>query len=260
MTYIKNILVFLVFIIFINPAVSQIYPDCNAKIENININLNSAGMIVINYDLLETNSYDLYFVTVFIYTSGEELINAESLSGDINDGVTGGNRKQIIWDVKKDIDILEGEIYVEIETRLTNPKIIKPVNITTGLAMSTLYPGWGGYRITRNSSHLYKGIAGYGSIGAAIYLNNRSLKTYDLYQSETDPIEREAIYKKFETQRISSRIMIAGAILVWLSDYATIIFSENQVPVLTQKSGKLSLIPSVNIIGEAPCLSLNITF
>ena len=260
MNYIKSILILLVFTIIINPAFSQIYPDCNAKVENININLNSAGMFVINYDLLETNLYDLYFVTVFIYTSNKELIHAETLSGDINDGVSGGNRKKIVWDVKKDIEILEGNIYVEIEARLTNPKIIKPIKVTTGLAMSTLYPGWGGYRITRNSSHLYKGIAGYGSIGAAIYLNNKSVKTYDLYQSETDPIEREAIYKKFETQRTSSRIMIAGAVLIWLSDYATVIFSENQVPILTQKSGKLSLFPSVNIIGEAPCLSLNIKF
>ena len=159
----------------------------NAQIKNVNFELVSDNLIV-TYDIVNYKPKEMFTVALNIYTAQENKIKALALSGDINNNISGGDRKKIVWDVKKDSIFIDNDIYVEVVARAqpatgavniavpaitdvpavgdvtavpgvpklpvtTKVKTGKSVNLGKALLLSTIYPGWGDYN---SCIHSYK--------------------------------------------------------------------------------------------------------
>jgi len=240
-------------------ASTQITVQSKAKVENINFGYVMES-VIITYHLANVRRSEKFKVNLSIYNTKGEKISAKSLSGDIGENISGEGSKKITWNIHRDMEELDDNIYVVVEAELMNPKVINPIGRTTGLAYSTIYPGYGGYRITMNKIHLVKGIAGYGLIGTSLLMRGQASNTYDSYKGETDLDKRDEYYREVESQLKTSNILLIGAGLVWISDYLTVLIAKNKVPKRDISEPNISFCPSFSPLYSSPGISMRITF
>jgi hypothetical protein len=238
---------------------SQVIVKSKAKVENVNFGY-VMQQVVITYDLINTRFNEKFTITLKVYNTKGEEIPVSSVSGDIGEKISGEGKKKITWNIHRDLEKLDDNIYVVIEADLKNPKIIKPISREIGLVYSTIYPGYGGSRITGKKIHLLKGIAGYGLIGSSIIIRGQASSSYDSYKIETNLDKRDEYYQKVESQLLTSRLLLAGAGLVWISDYLTVLLSENKILNLSDSQREISFQPTVTSGCSIPGFSLRITF
>lgn len=72
------------------------------------------GKVQIAFDLLNSSRSEKFTVRVEITGESGNHIPARSLTGDLGEGVPGGNNKKIIWDIEADSIFLDEEIFVEV--------------------------------------------------------------------------------------------------------------------------------------------------
>ena len=72
------------------------------------------NIIHISYDILNDDPSDNFIVSVHIKDANGNRIAANSMSGDIGEGVGGGNNKHITWDLDADNIFMNSRIYVKI--------------------------------------------------------------------------------------------------------------------------------------------------
>lgn len=75
------------------------------------------NIIHITYDILNSDPSDKFIVSIHVTDVNENRINANSLTGDIGDKVSGGSNKHITWDLKADNIFMNAKIYVKIHTK-----------------------------------------------------------------------------------------------------------------------------------------------
>jgi len=216
--------------------------------------------VLITYDLVNTRFFEKFTVTLKVYNTKGEEIPAVSTTGDIGENISRDGKKRITWNIHNDLERLDDNIYVLVEAELKKARVIEPISRPMGLVYSTLYPGYGGYRITRNKIHLVKGIAGYGLIGSSIMMRVKASGSYDNYKFETDLDKRDEYYQKVESQLLTSNLLLAGAGLIWISDYLTVLFAEDKVRQRSDSGPDITLKPAVYPEYSAPGFSLRITF
>ncbi len=183
----------------------------------------SDGKTIITYDIINSSPNELYTITVSVFRKNGAKLNAVSLSGDLKE-ITGGTGKTIIWEQKKDGYVLDEEIYVtlDIATKVTIP-------VTTHLLKSAVIPGWGDYRIRNGKYHFIYGLAGYGAIGASIYFNSQSVKSYDSYKNSFDVSASNNFFNKAKQQQTLSYALAGAACVVWTVDLACLYRKTNKV-------------------------------
>jgi len=59
------------------------------------------------------------------------------------------------------------------------------------------------------------GIAGYGLLGASVYLNKKAVTDYNNYLTEEDPADSEDLYNRSEENNNLSKILAYQAIGIW---------------------------------------------
>ena len=152
-----------------------------------------------------------------------EKLNATSLSGDIFE-VKGGNSKIIIWDQNKDGYVLDEKIYVTLG-------IVTKVNVPLAkhLLKSAIFPGWGDYKVRNGKLHFLYGVAGFGAIGASIYMNAQANQSYTNYKKSLDFSESNNLFNKAKQQQTLSYVFASTAALVWSIDLATLLHKTNKV-------------------------------
>lgn len=79
--------------------------------------------LLIFYDILisDPSSTDEFTVSIQITDENGQEIAANSLTGDIGDKVSGGNNKQIIWDLTADNIVMNARIFVKVFASLNAP-------------------------------------------------------------------------------------------------------------------------------------------
>lgn len=241
------------------PSVSQVTYQSKAKVENINFDY-VMDQVVITYYLSDARLGEKFNITLRVFTTNGEEISARSTMGDIGENIKGEGRKKITWNIHRDLEKLDDNIYVVVEAELQNPKVIKPIDRKLGLVYSTVYPGYGGYRITNKKIHLLKGIAGYGLIGSALVMRGKASKSYDSYKVETDLKKRKDYYNSVESQLLTSTLLFVGAGAVWISDYLTVLLAENKVLKMIESGPDVSFHPALTPYSFAPGFTLRITF
>lgn len=216
--YIKNSLLLL--LIVITSCLGA--QNQSANTSNIDFRFND-GKIYITYDIINSATNELYNITTTIFREEGSKLNATSLSGDIIE-VKGGNSKIIIWDQNKDGYVLDEKIYVTlgIATKVNVP-------LAKHLLKSSVFPGWGDYKVRNGKFHFLYGVAGFGAIGASIYMNAQSNQSYTNYKKSLDFNESNNLFNKAKQQQTLSYVFASTAALVWSFDLATLLHKTQKV-------------------------------
>jgi len=237
------------------------------QISNIDFELRE-GKIEITYDLLKTEKTDRFIVYVNAITESGDTIQARSVSGDVNEKVTGGRKKTITWDYQRDNFFTRGAFHIEVIAlpQLVDFSELSPYDSYPGLGksilMTTVYPGWASTRLKDGKPHWIKGIAGYGCLALAYVYNNKAASSYDEYQKSFVRSERDKLYDDATSQKQLSSIFAFSALAVWVMDYTCIIISHNKLMknAYNTYEPKISFGYDLDPLTTQPLLSVRLTF
>ena len=160
-----------------------------ARITNTDFKIDGNQM-VITYNIENFSENESFYINAEIFYETGEKIFSESFSGDNRGNIKGGSNKTVIWDMSKDVDKLEGAIYIEItaipeaisgvpETEVTKHSY----SIAGILIPSLVFPGYGNTRV-RHKPYWILGITGYGSLVTSYMFNKSAASCYNKYKTE----------------------------------------------------------------------------
>jgi hypothetical protein len=179
----------------------------NGTITNVSLRYNG-DQVVISYDLNSSNNNNLFDISVKLYRSKTDQIEAVTFTGDVGKSIASGTNKKAIWQVKVDNVKVNDYVYAVVEAT-------PALNISIGkhLLKSALLPGLGEYRLDNYNLHIYKSVLGYGAIAGAIVLNANAVNNYDSYLSST--MQANNYFEAAQSQQVLSYVMAGTAVAVW---------------------------------------------
>jgi len=244
----QSLFLFIFFVLLAGKSSSQDFLITPPKLEF------DGTQLIITYDLIDSNQADLFFVWVEIERTDGATIRAESPSGDVGKNIKPGTNKQIIWVPGKDSIYLEEEVFVEVKAE----KYEKSFNKGSALLLSTALPGLGQTKISKGKPWWLIGVVTYGSIAGGLVVHSKSLKTYDSYIIEEDPLKRADLFNQAQQQmNISSAMIVSGAAL-WLANIIWVAVTPNKYQPLQHV--QLSLKQSSGPYSGTTLLSLRFSF
>ena len=123
-------LIFITGIIFLTCSYS-LFSQKKTKVEIQNVDFEFINKtFFITYDIVDYSKKETFNVSVNIYTASDKKIEANSFEGDINNNVTGGKNKKIIWHFVRDNIFLDEYIYIEV--------LAKPEKVSKGKFVEVL--------------------------------------------------------------------------------------------------------------------------
>ena len=206
-----------------------------ARIEHVDF-FPDGSTLIITYDIVKYKSNETFRIWVDVYTESGNKIAAKALTGDVGENVTGGENKRIIWDMEADQAYLDEDIAVvvlaESETIKAGkipekePKPVKEkqavkkkgISVGGALGLSLILPGLGRRVATGKGAAWLWGVAGYGCLGGAFYMNNSAYNKYEEYKDATTTSDRDDLYKKARNYDLYSKVLIGAAAAIWVVD------------------------------------------
>ena len=243
------------------------YSQTRVEISDPKISM-EGNVITISYDILNSSPGQTFDITLTIKDEDGNVIRAQSLEGDIGEGVSGGSNKTITWDLEADQVFVDAFFIVQVHANIILPAPEEAAlsgaheyNRAGIIAQSIAFPGLGLSRVT-GKPHWIKGVAAYGCLAGGIVMNRLSANTYngiedfDLY---TDA--REAYDKAVQQDKISQGLFFA-AIGIWIVDIVWTAAGTTHLrkPALTQGSKGVTIYGTMDPVSKAPMLSLNYRF
>lgn len=230
------------------------------KIETTNLEILN-NKLHIDYRFIKSKSTHRYSVWIEVSKSTGEKINANALSGDIGENITGGENKQIVWDYNKDGIILNDEINVEVFANIT---VLGP-GMGKAMLLSAVLPGLGLTAIDKGKPYWLMGVAAYGLLGSSIYLNNQAVQQYNDYLNEsTDTSISEDLLSRAENSDQLSKTLGYSAIGIWAGSMIwTAIKAKSAKSALTgslNKKQKLFLYGGINPYTKTSGFTLKYSF
>ena len=231
--------------------------NTKAQIKNVAFELINDNLVV-SYDIVKYKPAEKFKVRLNVYTALENKIEARSLSGDINDNVSGGERKKIVWDMRKDSIFLDNDIYVEviaspqpevktkgIETPAVPGKPVEPavvpvppvttkaktgksVKMGKALLFSTIYPGWGDHYVKPNNAFWIIGAGAYGLAAWSVVSNRSASSSYSDYLVSTQTDSRNDLYSDAVKKKRVSTFAISAAAAIWIADLAWVLVKSKK--------------------------------
>lgn len=202
----------------------------------INININDIifkkGNLIVNYEIGNAKTNDEIRVWIDVFNSKKDTIYAKSWSGDINKNLIGGGEKVAIWNVFNDriefIDSITVKISATVEGGfyLDDPVIL-----------STIYPGWGDYKIKPKGAYWLYGALGYSLIGASIGTYYSASNNYQNYINANSIEDKDSFYGKATLNKNLTYAFLGAAGVVWILDYVGIFNRKKEI----KKSWKKAL-------------------
>ena len=230
-----------------------------ARIENTMLEIDE-GRLIITYDLVYTGHDERFNVWINITKTSGEVINAGNISGHIGKNIAGGKGLTIVWNYEDDNIGYEGEVDVQV---MAEPIVVSTLKIEKVLLKSAVLPGWGLYDIEKSSPYFLFGVAGYGSIAAALIYNSKSDKSYADYLDSNEIIERESLFDDYTRQVGTSRIFGITAAAIWIVDFgwATIKYL-NKTDIVASAHNRINIHVGYDFyaFGNAPVLSVMYKF
>ena len=239
-----------------------------AKITNTDFEIDEDKMII-TYDIENYSANETFYINAQIFYETGEKINSKSFSGDIKGNITGGRNKTIIWDMGKDIDVLEGALFVEItaipEAITEKPEIEKLADsytITGTLIPSLVFPGYGNTRV-KHKPYWILGIAGYGSLVTSYMFNKSAASAYDKYLLEkNDDTQRFMHYDDAVADRNISLVFGTAAGVIWAADITMLIlhYKKHKGQISSTRVPNASINYGYEPYSDCNMLTLKITF
>ncbi|MFC2111181.1 hypothetical protein ACFLQ5_01875, partial [Bacteroidota bacterium] len=113
------------------------------------------GNVVVKYDIVKSKPGNVF--NILIYFSDEyytKLYYPENTFGDIGNKVSGGLNKTIIWDIKKDMNVISGNIIPNV--LFANSNFEKNMGGPYNAFLSLAVPGLGDYFIADHKKMKFK--------------------------------------------------------------------------------------------------------
>ncbi|UCH15133.1 MAG: hypothetical protein JSV22_03995 [Bacteroidales bacterium] len=229
-----------------------------ARIENTNLEVDE-GRLIISYDLINTRPNERFDVWVDISNASGQAIRTKNISGHIGKNIVGGKGLNIIWNFESEGIDFEGNINVQVMAELVTVHNLKVERI---LIKSAVFPGWGLHDIEKINPYLLIGVAGYGSVAAALIFNSKSNVTYDKYLSSDDIVERETLYSDFNKQENTTKIFGYSAAAIWILDigWATIKYLNKTGKVNADVNPRFRIGYDFYKYGNTPLLTFKYNF
>ena len=208
------------------------------------------GNLTVKYKIENAKEKDNIRVWIDVFNSKKDTIRAKSWTGDIAKFVEGGGEKVAVWSVYKDemeiIDSLTVKVSAIIENRfyLDDPMIL-----------STIYPGWGDYKINQKKPYWIYGALGYSLIGASVGMYYNSINSYDKYLSSNSIEDKNMYFDKALVNKNLTYAFIGAAGVVWAMDYLRIIKRKKEIKKLWNKNIPIKENPNIPSIKINSALS-----
>ncbi|MBU8891472.1 MAG: hypothetical protein KOO66_01745 [Bacteroidales bacterium] len=242
--------IYLLFAFFQFESIAQITIPSKAEVVNVTYVLDR-DRVYIKYDIINAKKSDLFDISVKIFNSKGEEILKPNIKGNV-ETVSPGIKNSLVWYPGNYLKEIDDNFDIEVYAELLNPKIIKSLKKWDPYIYSTLYPGYGTFRMSNKKIHLAKGLVSYGFVGASVFNGLKSRSYYDDYLSSMDINERNEFYKKSDDKRKLANIYAISAATVWLLEYANIYLAKNKV-----LKSKMELGMQIDSFSNLPMVSLN---
>jgi len=163
-------LLLIISLVFANIAFAQ----KKSKLKNVHLNIKDKKVIV-NYDIKNSEEVDNK-INLLFYDEDFNYIYPKALSGDFGTGVKSGEKKQIVWDVSKDISELSSSLKPMV---ILNGQDKRRYGGSVNAWYSVIVPGLGDCFVADQSQIKFKPymrtVASWGLIGLGIHaINQRS--------------------------------------------------------------------------------------
>jgi hypothetical protein len=204
------------------------------------------GNFIVKYNINNAKKNDRVRVWIDVFNSKKDTIRARSWKGDVNRFVAGGGEKVAIWNVFADefdiIDSLTIKVSATVENRfyLDDP-----------LILSTVYPGWGDYRIKQKKPYWIYGALGYSFLGGAVASYFSASNNYNNYLNAGTISDKNNYYNKAVMNRNLSYVFLGAAGVMWAVDYFGLIKRKRKIKKDWKKNRPVKetpTIPSLKIV------------
>jgi hypothetical protein len=241
--------------------ISASFSVCHAQSMNISkpqlelINNN----VVILYNIINSTNSDKFDISIDVTDENGNKVNARSLTGDVGNQISGGNGKEITWNLTTDNIMLDAMLYFQIRAQAINTSTAvasnttdthsEPVKTSTqkttteafkeaeaaspssssSSSSSSISRGsavfqsllFPGLGLSRinHKPHWFRGVAGYGCVAGSVLLNSFSNTSYNSYLESRDITARNDFYNTSVKQTSISSTLLYSAIGVWVIDF-----------------------------------------
>lgn len=206
------------------------------------------GTLTVKYELLNSKELDKIRVWVDVFNSKNDTIKGRSWQGDINKTLQGKGLKTASWDLFKDnisiVDSLAIKISATVENRfyLDDP-----------LVVSTLFPGWGDYKIKHRKPYWIYGAIGYSFVGASVGSYYSAKNNYDKYLVANSIADKDKYFESAVLNKNLSYVFLGAAGLVWAMDYIGLVKRKKEIEKMWRKNAPIIEnpdIPSFRIVSS----------
>ncbi|HOW39839.1 MAG TPA: hypothetical protein PL123_04785 [Bacteroidales bacterium] len=210
--------------------------------------------LTIQYDFLDADPSDEYYVWVVIQKKNGDSLKLKSLSGDVGD-VKAGKGKIITWLPSDDSIFLNEDISVEVQAE----RYVKAFNKGSSMLKSALFPGLGQTKVSNGKPYWLMGVVFYGSLAGGIVTYSGYKSNYDKYLAEeTDPQKRSDFLSKAEKNATLSSALLVTAAVIWTSNIIWAGATPNKNQPL--KYRPITLQPTADPLNGAALLTLRYKF
>ena len=245
----KHILLIFFSIFFSNFSFSQFKSHIKVEINEIEY---KEGNLLVNYNINKSKSNDRIRVWIDVFDSNNDTIFAKSWKGDVNKLIEGGENKLAIWNIFKDeieiFDSISVKISATVENRfyLDNPFIL-----------STIYPGWGDYKIKPKKAYWVYGAIGYSLMGASLGMYINSYNNYNSYLNATTINDKDNYFNQAKLSKNTSYALLGAASIVWFFDYIGLLKRSKQIKKQRKKNYQIKETPDIPNLKIVTTLSNN---
>lgn len=239
----------------------------------------------ITYNILNSSRSDNFIISMTITDPDGRIIEANALSGDIGEGVSGGGEKVIKWDLVADGIVMNSTIYVKIRAKLIPPPkadvplreepvvVLEPeekpaasvgsksINRGSVMLQSIALPGLGLTRVT-GKPHWIKGVVGYGCIAGSVILNRKAINSYKGIYDLTEYNDKDELFQESIRQDNISETLAYVAIGIWVAELVWTWIGTNDLnekPFLGDLKG-LTLETSMDPLMRTPMIGVGYRF
>lgn len=207
------------------------YSQTDVEIPRPNLELKENNLII-TFDINNSQRGDKFKISIEVTDSKGYVLNAQSLTGDIGENISGGDNKKITWDLTADNINMAGDIFIQVIAEVIVSPDIKPVKSisrTGAILQSVIFPGLGLSRINNGKPHWIKGVAGYGCLAGSIIYNRKAVSNYDKYLESFDISESDEFYNNSVNQDRISKVLAFTAAGIWVIDMVWVIRGSSKL-------------------------------
>ena len=236
--YYRRIYLLVLFLVGFNSIISSQFKS------NIHILINNVkydnGILTVNYQIDNAKLKDNIRVWIVVLNSKSDTLRARTWKGDVNKFIEGGGEKVATWDIFKDGIEIRDSVTVKVSATIENRFYLDDPMI-----LSTLYPGWGDYKIRPKGPYWIYGAVGYSLIGASIGTYFNAVENYDKFNASNTIDDKNKFWNHAINSRNLTYTLIGTAGLIWAMDYIGIIKRKKEIKTYWRKNPPVKENPNI---------------